>query len=116
MALTTDIVSPKAAALPPLPAEDPLTAAQWKTLLAIADAIVPAVRPAKDNEYSTAISKLQSLTPDADEAVAKAYLHENATSNPAFREGLHRVIGLYLPQSSRKELGMVRNSGAQNRI
>lgn len=121
MSLATKTVSPKAAALPPLPAEDPLTAAQWKTLLAIADAVIPVVKPiavantkteipAKDNEYSTAISTLQSLTPEVDsEAVAKAYLQDNATSNPAFREGLRRVISLYLPQSSRKELGMVLN-------
>lgn len=121
MTLTTEIVSPKAAALPPAPAEDPLTAAQWKTLLAIADAIIPTIEPisiantrtaipAKDNEYSAAISTLTGLTPEADgEAVAKAFLNESATSNPAFREGLHRVIGLYLPQSSKKELGLVLN-------
>lgn len=121
MSLSTETVSPKAAALAPIPAEDPLTAAQWTILLAIADAIIPAIEPisvantsttipAKDNEYSAAISALTSLTPQAGgEAVAKSYLRESATSNPAFREGLHRVIALYLPQSSKKELGLVLN-------
>jgi hypothetical protein len=121
MSVPTETVSPKAAALPPLPAEDPLTAAQWKTLLAIADAVIPAIQPisvanaraaipATANEYSTAITTLQQLIPEPDvEAVAKAYLQDHASASPAFREGLQRVIGLYLPQSSRKELLMVLN-------
>jgi hypothetical protein len=121
MPVTAETVSPKAAALPPLPAEDPLTAPQWRTLLAIADAVIPAIKPisaantdteitATANEYSTALSTLQRLAPDGDgEAVAKAYLHDHATASPRFKEGLQRVIGLYLPQSNRKELATVLN-------
>lgn len=119
MPLTRESVSPKAVVLPPLPAADPLTAAQWKTLLAIADSVIPAIKPVSiantktdiptpDKEYSTAISTLKGLTPEADgEAVAEAYLQHSAASSPAFKEGLQRVIALYLPQSSRKELGTV---------
>ena len=88
-ALSTATVSPKATTLPRLPAEDPLTQAQWKTLLAIAETIVPAVKPTaiarveneiavSDNEYSTAISTLARLTPEADsEAAAKALLDDS---------------------------------------
>ncbi|KAF2794440.1 GMC oxidoreductase [Melanomma pulvis-pyrius CBS 109.77] len=121
MSLPTQPVSPKAAPLPPLPAEDPLTEAQWKTLLAITDTVIPSIKPmavantrtevpATDNEYSAAITTLKALSPDpeADE-VAKAYLQENASANPAFRESLRRLVAMYMPQSTRKEILMVLN-------
>ncbi|KAF2120283.1 hypothetical protein BDV96DRAFT_485921 [Lophiotrema nucula] len=121
MSLTTEPVSPKATPLPPIPSEDPLTSRQWQTLLAIADAIIPSIQPiavadtrksipATDNEYSTAISTIRGLTPAPDgEALAKTYLEESASSNPAFRESLHRLLAMYLPQQSKKELTMVLN-------
>lgn len=121
MSLPTQTVSPKAVALPSLPSEDPLTAAQWKTLFAITDAVIPAIKPmatantrtelpATDNEYSKAVSLLKSLTPETDgEAVAKAYLADSAAQSPAFRHELKRVVSLYLPHSNKKELAMVLN-------
>ncbi|KAF1998336.1 long-chain fatty alcohol dehydrogenase [Amniculicola lignicola CBS 123094] len=121
MSLPMQSVSPKAATFPPLPDEDPLTAAQWKTLLAIADAIIPSIKPIStantrkeiataDNQYSTAISTLQALSPDPDaQSLAKEYLAEHASSNPAFRETIYRLASLYMPQSSKKELLMVLN-------
>jgi hypothetical protein len=119
--LRTAAVSPKASTLPALPSEDPLTAAQWKTLLAIAETIIPAVRPAAtargqseilvtDNEYSTAVSKLRGLTPDPDGVeAAKALLDDNPTLDPVFREELRRVIALTLPLSNKKDLSMMLN-------
>lgn len=114
-------VSPKATTLPPLPAEDPLTPAQWKTLLAIAETIIPAVKPSAiahnrteiaiaDNEYSAAVSKLRGLAayPDA-EGAAKALLDDNPALDPVFREELRRVIALSLPQSNKKDLSMILN-------
>ncbi|KAF2735655.1 long-chain fatty alcohol dehydrogenase [Polyplosphaeria fusca] len=121
MSLTTQPVSPKATPLPPIPGEDPLTAAQWTTLLAIADAVIPSIKPistantridlsATDNEYSTAVSSLRSLAADADgEAAAKAYLGECASANPLFRESLRRLFAIYMPQQSKKQLLMVLN-------
>lgn len=116
-------VSPTATLLPPLPTDDPLTPAQWKTLLAIADACVPAIRPMSaantnteiavpDTEYSTAVSALKALTPKADpdaETAATDYLADHATANPAFRSELHRIFALYMPHSTRRELTMVLN-------
>ena len=92
--LTTQTVSPKATPLPPLPAEDPLTPAQWKTLLAIMDAIVPSIKtiavantqnevPAMDNDYQKALSTLTTLSPDSEnntEVLAKKYLEEKLGS------------------------------------
>ncbi|OAG03790.1 long chain fatty alcohol oxidase [Paraphaeosphaeria sporulosa] len=119
--LPTATVSPKASTLPPIPAGDPLTPPQWKTLLAIAETIIPTVKPASiarsrteiavtDNEYSAHISKLRGLTPEpnGDEA-AKALLDDNPASDPVFREELRRVIALTLPQSNKKDLSMILN-------
>jgi hypothetical protein len=119
--LTTQPVSPKAAPLPPLPTDDPLTAAQWKTLFAITDAIIPSIKPmaiartkteipATENEYTSAISMLKRLSPEANgEDVAKQYLEERASSNPAFRESLWRLVACYMPMSTKKELLLVMN-------
>lgn len=123
MSLPTEAVSPKATPLPPLPAEDPLSEGQWKTLLAIADAFIPALKPiatarvttelaVKDNDYSAAVGALKSLTPDSDpdaDAAAKGYLDDYASSNPAFKQEFQRIFGVCMPHSLRKEVGMVLN-------
>jgi hypothetical protein len=107
MSLPTEPISPKATPLPPLPTEDPLTPAQWKTLLAITDAVIPAIKP-----ISTAISALRALTPENDpdaDTAAKEYLADYASSNPAFQSELQRIFAMYMPQSTKKELCMVLN-------
>jgi hypothetical protein len=120
MSLSTQTVSPKAATLPPIPAEDPFTSAQWKTLLAIADAVIPAIKPvavadvqtespAKETEYETAISTLQGSSAESSEALAAAYLQESASSIPEFKDSWHRFFMLYTPQDARKQLAMVLN-------
>jgi hypothetical protein len=123
MSLPTAPVSPKASPLPPLPSEDPLTPAQWKTLLAIADAVIPTIKPVStaqaitevavtDNEYSTAVSTLVALVPEDDpvaEVAAKEYLEDRASANPAFRIELQRIFSMYMPQSTKNELTMVLN-------
>jgi hypothetical protein len=119
--MSTDIIIPTAAPLPPLPAADPLTAAQWKTLLAIADAVIPSIQPfskarpsvelaVPDAAYVTALSTLRGLAPQGtDEKVLEAYLKESASSDPAFRESFRRIVAEYMPQSSRGEFGMILN-------
>ncbi|KAF2197247.1 long-chain fatty alcohol dehydrogenase [Delitschia confertaspora ATCC 74209] len=121
MSLPFETVSPKAPPAAALPAVDPLTQAQWKTLFAIADAVIPTIQPysiantkrelpIKDNEYSTAISTLRALAPsDQEDAVLKDYLKENASSIPEFRECFYRLFGFYMPQSTKKELTLVLN-------
>ncbi|KAI4608568.1 hypothetical protein J4E83_009004 [Alternaria metachromatica] len=121
--LPSEPVSPKATPLPPLPAEDPLTPQQWKTLLAITDAVIPAIKPistaktqtelaATDTDYSTAVSKLRALAPGNDpdaETAVKEYLDDYASQDPAFRAELQRVFAMYMPQNQRKDLCMVLN-------
>ena len=121
MSLPTAPVSPKATPLPPLPAEDPLTPAQWKTLLAISDAVVPAIKPMStanartevavtDLEYSSAVSALRALSPEDDpamETAATEYLADSASSNPAFKLELRSIFAMYMPHSTKKELSVV---------
>ncbi|KAJ4376812.1 hypothetical protein N0V86_006930 [Didymella sp. IMI 355093] len=123
MSLPTEPVSPKATPLPPLPKEDPLTPAQWRTLLAITDACIPSIKPisianteteiaATDTEYSTALSTIRGLMPksDPDATVAATdYLQDYASSNPAFKQELQRIFALYMPSSTRQELITVLN-------
>lgn len=117
MSLPAQTVSPKAAPLPPVPSEQPFTEAQWRTLLAIADTIIPSVKPnavakalteapVTDNEYSTAISTLKGRSETSNEEIATAYLHENASSIPEFRLAMHRLFGMYMPEDARKQLAM----------
>jgi choline dehydrogenase-like flavoprotein len=121
MSLHTDTVSPKAAALPPLPTQDPLTPEQWRTLFAITDAVIPSIQSRSAgqskrvlsltaNDYAKAVSTLTSLAPsDEREGLAETYLNECASSNPAFRDTLHRFFGFYAPQKVRNELQLVLN-------
>ncbi|KAI8932956.1 hypothetical protein NX059_010425 [Plenodomus lindquistii] len=117
----TEPVSPKATPLPPLPSKDPLTPDQWKTLLAILDAVVPAIKPAStanprielvvaDTEYSSAVSKLIGLVPSTDtnpEDAVKQYLEDYASKNPLFRQQLQRILSMYMPQSQRNQLSTI---------
>ncbi|RAR14485.1 long chain fatty alcohol oxidase [Stemphylium lycopersici] len=121
--LQAEPVSPKATPLPPLPSEDPLTPAQWKTLLAITDAIVPAIKPMStaraqteiattDIEYSTAVRTLGARIPKSDPdavAAAKEYLNDYASQNSAFRPELQRIFALYMPHNQRRDLATVLN-------
>jgi hypothetical protein len=122
MSVTTEAVSPKATPLPPLPAEDPLTPDQWKTLFAISDTIIPAVQSAAGvhskgvlsipaNDHSTAVTQLKSLasSSSADESVVDTYLSDIPSTNPAFRDTLYRFFGFYLPQKSANELKFILN-------
>ncbi|KAH6644854.1 long chain fatty alcohol oxidase [Boeremia exigua] len=122
MSLPTEPISPTAAPLPALPKEDPLTPAQWRTLLAIADACIPALKPVSiasstdlavaDTEYATALSTLSGLIPASEpnaSAAARKYLEDSASANPQFREELWRVFALYMPASSRRQLVTVLN-------
>lgn len=120
MSLSAQPVSPKASTLPPIPSTDPFTASQWKTLLVIADTIIPAIKPqavanaetelsTAENEYSIAIATLKSRSPDGDEALVASYLQESASSYPEFREALRRLFGLHMPSDAIKQLGFVLN-------
>lgn len=91
--------------IPPAPNSSFFSDAQWKTLFALADAIVPSIRTAATAKSSTdkvisiaewddAVSKLSSLITGHDSvAIATRYLEEDVSSNPTFRAYVERIIG-----------------------
>lgn len=121
MSLHSETVSPKAAALPPLPVQDPLTPEQWRTLFAITDTVIPSIQSSSaghakgvlsvaGNEYAAAVTRLKTLAPsNEEETLAETYLADRASSNPAFRDALHRFFGFYAPQKVKNELQLVLN-------
>ncbi|EFR04255.1 fatty alcohol oxidase [Nannizzia gypsea CBS 118893] len=112
----------QATPLPPAPRpEDLLSPAQWETLLAVADTVIPSVKCA-DSANSTSSSPsyasssshlvsrsrfddlVSSLRPESVEdepAAARAaaqYLDESASSIPGFKESLCRTLALHVHQ------------------
>lgn len=108
-----NIIAPLDAPLPPPSDGEVLTAAQWITLMAIADTIIPAVEVSSTTsnsglcvqaaEYTNAISIAKmGMTAEADDNLPQAYLHESASSVPAFKELLRRILGDFVREDARK--------------
>ena len=111
--------SPTPTALPPPPAGDFFDEAQWAVLFSLADAIIPAIVPASavadnqtqrgidDAELDSAAARVKSTmaTPPSPELL-KAYLADRPSTDPAFVNGLRRLVSA-LPTPSRKQLGLV---------
>ena len=123
MSLPQEPVSPTATPLPPIPKEDPLTPAQWKTLLAILDTVIPAIKPMStavtqtelgiaDAEYNTTLARLTASNPPrhlpADQAI-RDYLADNATNTPASQLELQRMFAVHMSPDQRKGLLMILN-------
>ncbi len=113
-----NLLSPLDSPLPPLPENDVLTAAQWRTLLAVADAVIPSIEvssaPSTRNltvqasEYASAIERIQHLIPvPAPTETAQRFLQENASSTPGFKESIHRLLGHYLREDALKGIRVI---------
>lgn len=104
--------------LPPPPAQDPLSAEQWNILAAIADTVTPCFahqqgnkllqHPLRGEVYDATAKRLRDLQVSTDEAsasdVVPAYLAENATAQPEFKEHMMRLLAFYMTETSRKPL------------
>lgn len=112
------LIAPLASPLPPLPEGEVLTKAQWTTLMAIGDAIIPSIGPSNSTlpntlaleatEYGSAISKLESNLPEnASRDIAHRYLAESASATPGLRELLHRMLTDYVRTDARKGICVV---------
>lgn len=105
---------------PPLPDTQLFSELQWKTLLSLADTMIPSVRSSGNAnstkvvpapQFDSAVSKLASDIPGPDSAQkATRYLEENASSNPAFRDNIQRLFGTFVHQEGRKGLSLVLNA------
>ncbi|KAJ5167548.1 uncharacterized protein N7482_006329 [Penicillium canariense] len=108
--------------LPPAPDLSFFTDAQWKTLFALTDAIVPSIRTAatvnsstdkviSTAEWDSAVTKLSSLIPGPDAAkIATVYLEEDVSSNPVFRACVGRIFGDYVHEEGRSGFGLIMNA------
>lgn len=106
--------------IPPLPDTQLFSELQWKTLLSLADTMIPSVRSSGNAnttkvvpapQFDSAVSKLASDIPGPDSAQkATRYLEENASSNPAFRDNIQRLFGTFVHQEGRKGLSLVLNA------
>ena len=113
---------PLEAPLPPVPSTSYFSEAQWKTLFAVADAIIPSIRTSASSkspndrvisqtEWDAAVSKLKATIPGPDaEKIAVQYLEENVSSNPAFRASVERIFGTFVHEEGRNGIGLILNA------
>ncbi|KAJ5779920.1 hypothetical protein N7457_005080 [Penicillium paradoxum] len=110
---------PKDVPLPPAPSSSFFSELQWKTLYALADAVVSSIHTAgsakssnerviTDAEWDSAVSRLSRLIPGPDAAnIAAQYLHEDVSANPQFRAIVERVLGNYVHGEGRNGFGLI---------
>lgn len=112
------VIAPLDTPRPALPVGEFLTDAQWTTLMAIGDAVIPSIVASsvhsttalaiETSKYASATSTLvqgQSSTAQAD--VPRQYLEENASSIPNIKEALQRFLGEYIDENARKGIRVV---------
>ncbi|KAK5446563.1 hypothetical protein LTS15_009495 [Exophiala xenobiotica] len=102
--------------LPPAPDGEILTKDQFNILFSILEVTLPSISAGSNGskntvsstQLDTAISRLRPYLPDgAPEGIARAYLSEDITSDPAFRETIIRKIKLFIPPSDVQGLGFI---------
>jgi hypothetical protein len=108
--------------LPPAPATSYFTEQQWKTLYALADAIIPSIRTVStsrgsndtvvsQDQWNTAISKLTATIPSPEAVkIAAQYLEEDVSSNLAFRACIERIFGDFVHYEGRSSFGLILNA------
>ena len=112
------LLAPLDSPLPPPPEGEILTEAQWRTLMAVADTIIPSIEVSSTpldeklaiqaSDYASAIEQVQKTSPpNAGEDVAKKYLQENASSTPGFKDALHRQFGHYMREEAVKGIRVI---------
>ena len=108
-----NLISPLETPLPPLKEGEFLTDAQWTTLMAIADTIIPSIQVSSTpstrsltlsvSDYTAAIETSKSrIPPSNDSTLVEKYFGESPSSIPAFRSVLKRVVADYMREEARK--------------
>ncbi|KAL5326810.1 hypothetical protein ACEPPN_004499 [Leptodophora sp. 'Broadleaf-Isolate-01'] len=107
--------------LPDGPEESPFTEANWITLLAIMDTVIPSIargkstssielnqRTISEEEYQTTAAHLKETVVDPPNAKdLDEFLAERASDIPGFQQLLKRSLVFYAPQDARKGLGFI---------
>ncbi|KXG49184.1 Alcohol dehydrogenase, long-chain fatty [Penicillium griseofulvum] len=111
--------TPKDVPSPPVPSATYFSELQWKTLYALADAVVPSIHTAatvkssndrvvSDAEWNSAVSSLSSNISGPDAVnIATQYLQENVSENPIFRATVERILGNHVHDEGRNGFGMI---------
>ena len=111
-------ITPLETPLPPPATGEVLTEAQWTTLLAIADTIIPSIEvstsPSKQklsiqaSEYTNAVEAITHGSPeDKSTVIPHSYLQENASSIPGFKELLRRTLSDYVREDARRGIRVI---------
>ncbi|KAL9087385.1 MAG: hypothetical protein Q9165_006682 [Trypethelium subeluteriae] len=114
-----EVIRQTPAPLPPLPEGDPLSRAQWISFMAIADAVIPSVRPEAtaqklkdqalpDRIYSDAYNSLRSvISKDASDDLLKEYFTEAPSSIPAFKSNIYRLLAQNIGNDAKQQMLIV---------
>lgn len=109
-----NLLKPLDSPLPAPPKGEVLTAAQWRTFMAIADVIIPSIEVStvasagklsiQASEYAGAVDQIKRNIPATSDAQAAAerYLQESASSTPGFKESVQRQLGHYAREDAVK--------------
>jgi hypothetical protein len=110
---------PPAIPLPP-PPNHILTAEQWGIFAAIADTVIPSFTPARGNRllqhplgadvYASVKGSVQQIAGAPSDDLVDAYLSENASAQPEFRNSLLRMVGYQMDDAARKGFLFVLNA------
>lgn len=111
--------TPRDVPLPPAPSANYFSELQWKTLYALADAIVPSIHTAatakssndrvvSDAEWNSAVSSLSTIISGPNAVnIATQYMQENVSSNPQFRAIVERLMGDHVHDQGRNGFGFI---------
>ncbi|KAL4806727.1 hypothetical protein BDV18DRAFT_119394 [Aspergillus unguis] len=111
--------TPLVAPVSPVSTEQVFTDLQWKTLLSLADTVIPSVRGPRarksratkvvtQEKFDAAHQALKASIPGPDaDTLATQYLEENLTSIPEVRQALQRFFTEYVHHEGRNGLSMV---------
>ncbi|KAI9892732.1 MAG: hypothetical protein M1814_001152 [Vezdaea aestivalis] len=113
------VLAPLASPRPP-PPEDALTASQWKTLMAVADTVIPCIQPTSkgnpdsdllipDDEYEKTVAGLHTISRPVKSDVVDNFLREKPSDRPEFREFINIFIAKIMNLEKRNELHFVLN-------
>lgn len=114
-------ISPIATVLPDPPANEVLTPEQWTTLLAIAETVIPDIRPTPagikkegpqlyltESEYQTTLSELRSSVANPpDDAVLTRFLSESPANSEDFRREFQRTMAVNVRDDARKGVALI---------
>ncbi|KKK23413.1 hypothetical protein ARAM_006451 [Aspergillus rambellii] len=111
--------TPLDAPLPPVSTEEVFTELQWRTLLSLADTVIPSVRGPRGRKsrsakvvsqerLDSALSALKATIPGPDAAaLATQYLEESLCSIPKVRQALQLLFTQYVHQEGKNGLSFV---------